>query len=676
MINPEKTPIPILLVDDDKLILTALKEIVNRAGYAVLTAPNGQEALEILENHPVSVIICDQYMPGLKGIDVLKEALQIQPNAIRIILTAHGDLETVMEAINIGQISQFIIKPWDNASLVQTISASMDKYRLTKENLELHKLILAQHQALAKSHKVLRHDLQLGARIHETLLLGKIPTELPGFAIKSVSIPSHEIDGDFFEFYQPIPEVLDVVVGDVMGKGIPAALVGTALKTQFIRFAVPFTYTQTIEKQGFWEEDLLKPHEILSLVHRELASPIMLLEYFASLFYGRFNLKMRTLTFVDCGFTKPIHYRAKDKKGVLLSGSNLPLGSIAENNYQSVETSYAPGDFFILYSDGISEAMSPQQELYGLERLIHLAEEHPNAEPAEMINLIKHSLMSFAQRETFDDDITIIVIKVLHHELIAPLHQNRVKFLADLSQLKDIRHFIERLCNQAPGEIERLTIQLQLAINELFCNIVQHGYKNQKEGIILVEGRLEADGIRIEMADQGDIFDPQQMKEPSLAGDKSDGFGWYITRQIVDHITYMPKKSKEGWNHLHLFKKYIEKGKKMQFAHKVLNDILIITLEGNSLDAKDAPELKEKITNLITELNIHNVVFDLSQVHFIDSSGLGVFLTILRLLSSRKGELKLASLNKAVRTLFELVSMHRIFEIYNSTDEAVRSFKS
>lgn len=674
MITSEKEQIPILLVDDDPLVLASLKHILDRAGYEVLTAKDGPEALEVLSNFTVGVILCDQNMPGVTGIDILKEALEVQPHASRILLTAFTEMNVVLDAINVGQASQFIQKPWDNDTLLRVIAIAMERYRLTKENVELHKLILAQHQVLAKNHKILKHDLQLGARIHETLLLGKIPTEVPGFVIKTISIASHDIDGDFFEFYQPVPEILDFVVGDVMGKGIPAALIGMALKNQFIRFAIPFTYTETIKKHGFWEEDLLKPHEILSLVHHELASPLMLLEYFASLFYGRFNLKTRTFQYVDCGFMKPIHYRANEKKCELLSGNNFPLGSVEENDYQYKETNYELGDFFIFYSDGISEAISPQNEPFGVDRLIQIAEKHPEAEPATMLNLIKHALMSFAQRETFDDDITVIVIKILHYESTTPTNQNKLKFRSDFSQLQNLRDFIERLCSQAPGDTERLTIQLQLAINELFCNIVQHGYKGKEDGIILIEAKLEPEGIMIEMADQGDIFDPHQMTEPSLAGDKSSGFGWYITRQIADYVTYMPKKSKEGWNHLHFFKTYIEKGKKMQFSQTILNNVSVITLEGNSLDAKDAPELKEKIAALISSQNIQQMVFDLSQVNFIDSSGLGVFLSILRLLNSRNGELKLASLNKAVRTLFELVSMHKIFEIYNTTDEAVQSF--
>jgi anti-anti-sigma factor len=184
----------------------------------------------------------------------------------------------------------------------------------------------------------------------------------------------------------------------------------------------------------------------------------------------------------------------------------------------------------------------------------------------------------------------------------------------------------------------------------------------------------DENGIHVEIADQGNIFNPLQERTTSLAGDQDNGFGWYIIHEIADQVAFAPKQSKEGWNHLHLFKKYIQEGKQMHLAHSTQENVLIITPEGNSLDANDAADFKDKVSHLITTTDRQQVIFDLSHVQFVDSSGLGVFLSILRLLHKSGGELKLVHLNKSVRTMFELVSMHKIFEIYNTTDEAVRSF--
>lgn len=670
-----KEPAQILVVDDDNFIRTALEITLQSEGYKVITAGDGSSAIELIQQNSFAVIICDQRMPGISGIEVLKKSHAIQPDAVRIILTGNSDLDTVLQAINIGQVSQFIIKPWDDSLFRQAIATSVEKYRLIKENQNLHNFILEQHKALEKAHESLRRDLRIGGRIHETLLLGQLPGLIPGLAIDVLTIPSQEIDGDFFEFYQHSREIMDVVIGDVMGKGLPAALVGTAVKAQMMRFAIPFIHVHTYSKHQFWEEGLLEPDEILTHVHPEIISQLIELEYFVSLFYIRFNLSKHSATYVDCGSTKPIQYKALEKKTVFLKGENLPLGTLDKNEYQSFQTSFAEGDIFIFYSDGVTETKSPDQELYGVERLVEITQKNPQTDEKTLLSLIKSSVLSFAQRNFFDDDLTIIVIKIL--KLAAPaISQLAVaKFRADVTELNRVREYIAQLCSKSLGDVEAITGQLQLAINEIFCNIIKHGCHGMKDVNILIHGELTEEGVSIEISDQGRVFDPASIPDPFLNRDQDNGFGWYIIKEIVDQADYIQKESEKGWNHLRIFKRYMREGTQMQLDHTTQGNVLIITPEGESLDAKDAPEFKQKIITLLSTNEPKQVVFDLHRLNFIDSSGLGTLLSVLRVLNSKGGELKLACMNKPIRTMFELVSMHKIFEIFNTTDDAVRSFK-
>jgi anti-anti-sigma factor len=665
----------ILLVDDDPLILTALEVILEKEGYQVMTAKNGEEALHILSEQAISLIICDQKMPGMSGIEVLKRAQVIQPDTIRILLTAFSDLKTVLQAINIGQVSQFIVKPWDNLLLKQIVHNSVEKHHLIKENQNLNDLILEQHSQLAKAHVLLRQDLQLGGRIHENLLLGKVPAHVNGVDIQALSIPSRDIDGDFFDFYFPLPSLMDIVVGDVMGKGIPAALVGTAVKTQLLRFAVPYAYIQMYDHQSFWEEYLLKPHQILENVHREIVPQLIQLEYFVSLFYGRFDLAKNTFSYVDCGSAKPMHYRANEKQVVYLRGPNFPLGMVEANNYLPIAMRYEENDIFAFFSDGVTEAKAPNGELYGIERLSLLLTECAQKNSENIINAIKESVFTFSQRQTFEDDFTIIVIKMDHCPIPKITTIKTVKFTSSLEQLSDVREFIASLCLDIPGNKELFRNQLQLAINEIFCNIVKHGYRGSPNHEILICGEISNDGITIEFSDTGETFDPARLPEPSLAGDKESGFGWFMIKKIADQITYIRKERERDRNHLKVFKKFILEEVPMQLSHAIHEDVLVITPTGENLDAKEAPDFKAKALELIHQENHNHIVFDLSHLQFVDSSGLGSFLSVLRAVHSNGGELKLAKMSKAVRTMFELVSMHKIFEIHNSIEDAVRSFK-
>lgn len=112
----------------------------------------------------------------------------------------------------------------------------------------------------------------------------------------------------------------------------------------------------------------------------------------------------------------------------------------------------------------------------------------------------------------------------------------------------------------------------------------------------------------------------------------------------------------------------------MEVLHQIENDILIITPLGQSLDAKNAPLYKEEVMKLIETTGKIKLIFDLNQLQFIDSSGLGTFLSLLRFLNAKGGALKLAHLNKPIQTMFEIVSMHRIFDIFPNVKDAINSF--
>lgn len=114
----------------------------------------------------------------------------------------------------------------------------------------------------------------------------------------------------------------------------------------------------------------------------------------------------------------------------------------------------------------------------------------------------------------------------------------------------------------------------------------------------------------------------------------------------------------------------------MEFSHVIQDNILIITPQGENLDAMNAAPFREGVLNLIQKVGLTKVILDLSQLRFIDSSGLGAFLAIQRALSKQEGALKLAHLNKPIQTMFEIVSMHRIFDIFPNVEDAAKNLST
>lgn len=155
----------LLLVDDEKDILRTLT-LTFEGEYSVFTARSGLEALEILEKQDISLIICDQRMPEMTGVELLQKAITINPNAIRIILTGYTDTAALIEAINKGHIYQYVTKPWDRQDFKVIVKRALESYDLVIENQRLLKELQAANDRLHDENtlirKTLKSDLESG----------------------------------------------------------------------------------------------------------------------------------------------------------------------------------------------------------------------------------------------------------------------------------------------------------------------------------------------------------------------------------------------------------------------------------------------------------------------------------------------------------------------------------
>ncbi|HEX8653536.1 MAG TPA: HD domain-containing phosphohydrolase [Pyrinomonadaceae bacterium] len=129
-------PHKIMLVDDEPANLRLLERLFRR-DYQVLTASSGMEALHLLEQHDVALLITDQRMPGMSGIELLKRTADLRPHMVRIILTGYTDISSLVEAINCGQVYKYVTKPWSNEDLRQTVGRAIEHYETTKARHEL-----------------------------------------------------------------------------------------------------------------------------------------------------------------------------------------------------------------------------------------------------------------------------------------------------------------------------------------------------------------------------------------------------------------------------------------------------------------------------------------------------------------------------------------------------------
>jgi YesN/AraC family two-component response regulator len=153
------SPPQILLVDDEPNILKALQRLLFEEDYEVHSAGSGEAGLEILQSQPVDLIISDYRMPGLTGIEFFRRARQIQPGAIRIILSGFAEINSLTEAINEGNIYKFIFKPWNDEDLKTTIKLALEQKLLLEENRSLTSELQDKNQQLEEFNRQLEQKV-------------------------------------------------------------------------------------------------------------------------------------------------------------------------------------------------------------------------------------------------------------------------------------------------------------------------------------------------------------------------------------------------------------------------------------------------------------------------------------------------------------------------------------
>ena len=157
---PNKFEHIVLVVDDDEGILKALRRLLSDLDVKVIIATSGAEALDIMKDREVSLIISDQRMPKMTGVEFLRRSREISPNSIRILLTGYADIDATIDAINSGAVQYYFNKPWDDETLLSRVRESLDLYKVRSENKRLNKLIRQQNEKLKEFNKTLEQKVE------------------------------------------------------------------------------------------------------------------------------------------------------------------------------------------------------------------------------------------------------------------------------------------------------------------------------------------------------------------------------------------------------------------------------------------------------------------------------------------------------------------------------------
>lgn len=372
-------------------------------------------------------------------------------------------------------------------------------------------------------------ELEVGAQIQRTLLFGRLPRRYRNIDIATFTQPSQGIDGDFYEFFSFGDDVFDTIIGDVMGKGIPAALMGAAVKKQLNRSAAWLLSQNPVP--GYRPP----PEEIVNTLHGLIGSELVDLNSFVTLSYLRIDLDSSQALLVDAGHLPVIHV---SQAGVsLVRGDNLPLGVLEEERYRQTSVSFRAGDLFFMYSDGITEVRNAAQEEFGLDRLVdQLGRMHAaDIPPTMMVQNVRWHVNEFESHAAAQDDRTCVALQIAL-PLPAGVAITRFELPRALDKLAPLRKKIEAA--GAPAALdEGRTQELVIAAFEAATNIVRHTPERLADATIQCTLTVHHDQLELDLYYLGSAFTPHE-HEPDFSGESEGGFGLFIIRNSVDLVEY------------------------------------------------------------------------------------------------------------------------------------------
>jgi len=332
-----------------------------------------------------------------------------------------------------------------------------------------------------------------------------------------------EVGGDLYDFFFIDNDNLAVVIADVSGKGIPASLFMVRTKTLINNIS----YDKT-------------PKEVIEAVNNRLCMNNDACIFVTAIF-GVYNIKTGKFTFVNAGHNPPL---LKKKDGLFEYIKTKPqfvLAVMKDTKYKEEEIIFEKGDTLYFYTDGVTEAMNADKELFGEDRLKEALNKYRFSYPNDLIYSIKDEVDNFTKGTEQSDDIAMLALRVNEDNQT----ERQISVNAELKQLKRVINFIAAEIKKTNYEHDTQN-KIEMAVEEIFTNIVNYAYEKEAGKVNIAVSA--ADGFKITFEDNGKPFNPAEYPPPNLEKPIKDreigGLGIYIVKQIMDKVEYTRENDK------------------------------------------------------------------------------------------------------------------------------------
>ncbi len=447
----------------------------------------------------------------------------------------------IIKAVVVNKIKKF------NESLEKISAGNLDVVMDVRSNEEFASLsddinttVNTLKSYISDAKKKIEEELELAKNIQASALPSAFPAfpNRKEFDIYASMNPAKEVGGDFYDFYltsQPwLGDKLNFLVADVSGKGIPAAMFMMRAKTEL----------KTLTEAGM-ELDSVFTSGNNALCEGNDAG------MFVTAWQGNIDLSTGVLQFANAGHNPPLIRRKDGKFEYLRTGAGFVLAGMEGVKYKSKELQLESGDCVFLYTDGVTEAQNSANELYGEERLLEAINAKEFTDMQELCKYVKADVDKFVGNAPQFDDITMVALHYIGEPPVPTVH-------FDECSIDDIPVVTEKI----ESELEKIdcpmktVVQINIAIDEIYSNIVKHGYKG-KGGPVTVKliERQNPHRVFIRFEDEAIPYNPLTKEDPdvTLSAEERNigGLGIYMVKKSMDDMKY---KYESGKNILSIMK--------------------------------------------------------------------------------------------------------------------------
>ena len=380
--------VKILIIDDDPTLQLILRKNLQKQGYEVMLASNGEDGIAMAKQHHPALIICDWMMEEMDGIEVCSQVKSIPElaTAFFILLTARGNIEDRIKGLDAGA-DDFLSKPVEMNELKARVRAGLRLNQLY-EDLQSQKLALE-----GANHK-LQAELDEAAEYVRSLL----PAPLKGnISTSSRFIPSARLGGDCFDYFWLYDSLLVMYLLDVSGHGVGSALLSVSV-------------LNVLRSQSLPNTNFFQPSDVLKALNNAFQMDNQGEKYF-TIWYGVYDQINRKLIYANAGHPPAVIVSgtSENTRVQLMESSGLPIGFLPDAEYEDGYLDIAPGSKLYVFSDGAYEILQPNGKIWGIDAFISSLTDFYQTNNSNLESVINH-ISNVNNNQQFDDDLSLLNI--------------------------------------------------------------------------------------------------------------------------------------------------------------------------------------------------------------------------------------------------------------------------